>query len=298
MIEIKNLTKKFEGRTALENISFKVERGSVYGLVGFNGAGKTTLIKCIAGVYKPESGEVLIDGQNTFSCAEARSRLFYVPDEIVFQHRTIKKSAEFYSGFFARFSFEMLEKLCKIFELDMNERLTSFSKGMLRQAEMIIAVSSLPEVLLLDEAFDGLDPAKRSLMNNLILDYAAERESSVVVSSHNLHEIADICDHVALIDGKKIVKECSVDDAGADHCRFRLVFNENKSESDFEGFNIKKIKCDGRMITLTLIGSEEENEAKLKALNPLMIEKYPQSLEEVFLEEMEETDYDFRELFS
>lgn len=298
MIEVKNITKGFGGKNAIEDISFEVGIGSIYGLVGFNGAGKTTLLKCIAGVYKPDSGEALIDSKNTFTCPAIRQKMFFAADSFLFPESTMYKTGKFFAGYFPNFSFEMLDKLCGVFGIDKNARLTSFSKGMLRQAELIAGFSAMPEVLLLDESFDGLDPAKRNLMNNLIIDYTAEKNCSVIISSHNLHEISDICDRVALIDGKKIRMDRSVDDIGADRCKFRLVFDAEKNESDFSGFNIKKIKCEGKMVTLSLIGSKDENEAKLREMNPLLIEKFPLSLEEIFLEEMEGSDYDFREIFS
>ena len=153
-------------------------------------------------------------------------------------------------------------------------------------------------MLLLDEAFDGLDPAVRSKMNNMLLDYAAQTECSVLISSHNLHEVSDICDKVALLNGQKIALECSVDEAGAGRCKFRLAFENEKTQADFSSFDIIKFKGDGRMITLSLRGDEEENEAKLRQMNPVLLEKFPLTLEEVFLEEMEGSDYDFTEIFS
>ena len=299
MIELKNITKSFDGKTAVEDISIKVENGSVYGLVGFNGAGKTTLLKCAAGVYKPDFGQSLIDGRNTFDCAEVRQRMFYFSDEQWYpKYASLLKTAQYYAGYYPDFSFDTLDKLCEVFSLDKKAKLSSFSKGMLRQAIMIIGMSANPSVILLDEAFDGLDPAVRARMNSMILDYVAEKGCSVLISSHYLREISDICDRVALINGKKIALECSVDDVGADRCRFRLVFEDEKSESDFAGLDIIKFRSDGKMITLSLRGDADENEAKLRAMNPLLLEKFPLTLEEIFLEEMEGSDYDFREIFS
>lgn len=299
MIEVKNVTKKFGDFTAIEELSFTVNKGSIYGLVGYNGAGKTTLLKTACGVYKADAGEVLIDGKNTFTCAAVRQKLFYVPDDIYFEpYSTIKKTADFYNGFYPHFNYSMLDKLCDIFKLNKNAKLNSFSKGMQRQAEMILGISTTPEYLFLDESFDGLDPAKRNIMNSMIIDYTAEKNASVIISSHNLHEITDICDHVGLINGKHIALDCSVDDISTDRCKFRLVFSEDKAQEDFKAFDIKKFKSDGKIITLSLKGNEDENEQKLRAMKPLLIEKFPLTLEEIFLEEMEDSDYDFREIFS
>lgn len=298
MIEVKSLTKKFGDFTALEDLSFKVDKTSVYGLVGYNGAGKTTLLKTISGVYKADEGEVLIDGVNVFDSTVERQRLFYVPDQIYFEpNSTILSMAKFYCGYYPDFSFDTLDKLCEVFGLDKNAKLNSFSKGMQRQAEMILGMSTNPLILLLDESFDGLDPAKRNLMNKMLVEYVAEKGCSVIVSSHNLHELVDICDHIALINGKKIVLDCCVDDISESRCKFRLVFNDEKTKEDFSNFDCTSINIDGRIITVSIKGDADEAEEQLKLLNPVLIERFPLSLEEIFLEEMEGSDYDFKEIF-
>lgn len=298
MIEVKSLTKKFGDFTALEDLSFKVDKTSVYGLVGYNGAGKTTLLKTISGVYKADEGEVLIDGVNVFDSTVERQRLFYVPDQIYFEpNSTILSMAKFYCGYYPDFSFDTLDKLCEVFGLDKNAKLNSFSKGMQRQAEMILGMSTNPLILLLDESFDGLDPAKRNLMNKMLVEYVAEKGCSVIVSSHNLHELVDICDHIALINGKKIVLDCCVNDISESRCKFRLVFNDEKTKEDFSDFDCTSINIDGRIITVSIKGDADEAEEQLKLMNPVLIERFPLSLEEIFLEEMEGSDYDFKEIF-
>lgn len=275
-----------------------VDKGSVYGLVGYNGAGKTTLLKTVAGIYRADGGSVTVDGVDVFDSADVKRRMFYVPDDLYFNYNSsIEKMAKFYAGYYPKFSFETLDKLCGVFKLDKTARINSFSKGMQRQAAMILGMSTLPEILLLDESFDGLDPAKRNLMNNMLIEYAADRECSIIVSSHNLHELTDICDHIALINGKRIVLDCSVDDISASRCKFRVVFADEKSREDFADFDIKRFDKDGKIVTLSLGGDPEENEKKLNAMSPLLVEKYPLTLEEIFLEEMEDTDYDFKEIF-
>lgn len=298
MIEIREVTKKYGKFTAVYKLSMTVDKGSVYGLVGYNGAGKTTLLKTVAGIYRADGGSVTVDGVDVFDSADVKRRMFYVPDDLYFNYNSsIEKMAKFYAGYYPKFSFETLDKLCGVFKLDKTARINSFSKGMQRQAAMILGMSTLPEILLLDESFDGLDPAKRSLMNNMLIEYAADRECSIIVSSHNLHELTDICDHIALINGKRIVLDCSVDDISASRCKFRAVFADEKSREDFADFDIKRFDKDGKIVTLSLGGDPEENEKKLNAMSPLLVEKYPLTLEEIFLEEMEDTDYDFKEIF-
>lgn len=298
MIEIREVTKKYGKFTAVDKLSMTVDKGSVYGLVGYNGAGKTTLLKTVAGIYRADGGSVTGDGIDVFDSADVKRRMFYVPDDLYFNYNSsIEKMAKFYAGYYPKFSFETLDKLCGVFKLDKTARINSFSKGMQRQAAMILGMSTLPEILLLDESFDGLDPAKRSLMNNMLIEYAADRECSIIVSSHNLHELTDICDHIALINGKRIVLDCSVDDISASRCKFRAVFADEKSREDFADFDIKRFDKDGKIVTISLGGDPEENEKKLNAMSPLLVEKYPLTLEEIFLEEMEDTDYDFKEIF-
>ncbi len=298
MIEINNITKRFGDFTAIENMSFKVENGSIYGLVGYNGAGKTTLLKTIADVYRADGGSVTLDGKKIKDSKEEKERIFYVPDDIYFvANSTMDKMAQFYAGFYPKFNFETYNKLVEVFGLNPKKRLNGFSKGMQRQAEMVLAMSTRPDVLLLDESFDGLDPAKRALMRELIIEYASETGASVIISSHNLHELENMCDHVGLINGKKLVINTSVDDMSASVCKFRVIFNDKRDKEDFTGFDIKDFKRDGKIITMVIAGDYDEVEEKLSDMAPLLLEKYPLTLEEIFLNEMEDKNYDITKIF-
>ncbi len=298
MIEINNVTKVFGDFTAIEDLSFKVENGSIYGLVGYNGAGKTTLLKTIADVYRATRGTITANGRKIADSPREKEKIFYVPDDIYFvANSTMDKMAKFYAGFYPKFNFETYEKLVEIFGLNPKKRLNGFSKGMQRQAEMVLALSSRPEILLLDESFDGLDPAKRALMRELIIEYASETGASVIISSHNLHELENMCDHVGLINGKKLVIDTSVDDMSASICKFRVIFNDKRDKEDFSGFDIKDFKRDGKIITMIVSGDYEEIEQKLSDMAPLLLEKYPLTLEEIFLNEMEDKNYDITKIF-
>ena len=298
MIEINNITKKFDDFTAIENMSFKVDNGSIYGLVGYNGAGKTTLLKIIADVYRATSGTVTLDGKVIKDNAEIKEKIFYVPDDIFFvANSTMDKMAKFYAGFYPKFNFDTYDKLVKLFGLNPQKRLNGFSKGMQRQAEMVLAMSTRPEVLLLDESFDGLDPAKRALTRELIIEYASETGASVIISSHNLHELENMCDHVGLINGQKLVINTSVDDMSASVCKFRVIFNDKRDKEDFKGFDIKNFKRDGKIITMVVAGDYDDVEQKLANMAPLLLEKYPLTLEEIFLNEMEDKEYDITKIF-
>ena len=298
MIEINNVTKKFGDFTAIENMSFKVENGSIYGLVGYNGAGKTTLLKTISDVYRTDGGNITLDGKLIKDSKEQKERIFYVPDDIYFvANSTMDKMAKFYAGFYPKFNYETYGKLVEVFGLNPKKRLNGFSKGMQRQAEMVLAMSTRPDVLLLDESFDGLDPAKRALTRELIIEYASETGASVIISSHNLHELENMCDHVGLINGKKLVINTSVDDMSASICKFRVIFNDKKDKEDFPGIDIKDFKRDGKIITMVVAGDYDEVESKLGDMAPLLLEKYPLTLEEIFLNEMEDKNYDITKIF-
>ena len=298
MIEINNVTKKFGDFTAIENMSFKVENGSIYGLVGYNGAGKTTLLKTISDVYRTDGGNITLDGKLIKDSKEQKERIFYVPDDIYFvANSTMDKMAKFYAGFYPKFNYETYGKLVELFGLNPKKRLNGFSKGMQRQAEMVLAMSTRPDVLLLDESFDGLDPAKRALTRELIIEYASETGASVIISSHNLHELENMCDHVGLINGKKLVINTSVDDMSASICKFRVIFNDKKDKEDFRGIEIKDFRRDGKIITMVVAGDYDEVERKLGDMAPLLLEKYPLTLEEIFLSEMEDKNYDITKIF-
>ncbi|MDD6728914.1 MAG: ABC transporter ATP-binding protein [Eubacteriales bacterium] len=297
MIEIKNITKKFGDFTAIENIKFTVEESSIYGLVGYNGAGKTTLLKTCAGIYKPDGGAVYINDENVYDNGKIRADLFYVPDDLYFPSRaTLNKMRKFYKGYYPNFSDSVYDKMVNAMGLDPNKNISSFSKGMQRQAEVILAMASRPKYMLLDEVFDGIDPQKRNFCKNLFIEYMAETGCSMILSSHNLQEVSDLCDHVALINGKKLTMDVSVDDISAAYRKYRMVFRENVDKSIFSGIENKGITVDGKMATI--IVKSDFDDSRLNALNPVHIDSVNLSLEEVFLNEMEDKDYDITQIFS
>lgn len=299
MLEIKNISKSFGKKKVLDNICLKVEDMSIHGLVGYNGAGKTTLFKIITDVYSKDSGDVLLKGESVHDNEGAKARIFYVPDDLFFMTgASMKKMAAFYSGYYPRFDMKTFERLAEMFSLDINAKIGGFSKGMQRQTEIIFALSAKPDLILLDESFDGLDPAKRNLMKKLLTEFIAETNSSVIISSHNLKELADMCDRIALMNGNSISLNISVDDMAETRFKIRLAFKDEISDEVLEACGLSKIRRDGKIISAKLNGNVEECLAKIEALSPILFDKIPLTLEEVFLEEMEDRDYDFKELFS
>lgn len=300
MIEIKNVTKCYGKYKAIEGISFSVKEGSIYGLIGYNGAGKTTLLKTASGVYKANGGEILYDSENIYDNARQKARLFYAPDDIYFKpYASMNKMAAFYNGYYRNFSYDTFRSLTDVFGLDPKKNLNGFSKGMQRQAELVLAMATNPDFLLLDESFDGLDPQKRQIIKNLVKEYVKDRGAHVIISSHNLHDLEDLCDRFGLINGKKLVLDHDLSDVGNDFTKYRMAFAEDddKFEEDFAMVPLSKFTKDGRLITVTVKGEKEKAEELIRAMNPVYLEQFPMSMEEIFLEEVEGVDYDFSQIF-
>ncbi len=297
MIEVKNITKKFGDFTAIEDINFTVEESSIYGLVGYNGAGKTTLLKVCAGIYKPEGGAVFIDNENVFDNGKIRANMFYVPDDLYFPPAAnLLRMKKIYKGYYPNFSDKVFDKMVEAMGFDPKKNISSFSKGMQRQAEVVLAMATRPKYMLLDEVFDGIDPQKRSFCKNLFLEYMAETGCSMIMSSHNLQEVADLCDRVALINGKRLKMNVSVDDISSAYKKYIMIFTENIDKSMFDGIANKGIKVDGKLVTI--IVAKDFDEKQLLALKPIHIDSVNLSFEEVFLNEMEDKEYDITKIFS
>lgn len=299
MIEVKNLTKRFGKFMALQDISLTVKTGSIYGLVGYNGAGKTTLLKNISGIYKPENGEVLFDGENIFNNEKKKEELFFMPDDLYFSpYANMKKMAEFYKGYYSRFDINTFNRLVEAFGLDPKKRINGFSKGMQRQAEMVFALSTHPKLLLLDESFDGIDPQKRLLMKGLLKETISENNTTVIISSHNLQELENLCDHIGIINGKKISITGAVDDLSRGKTKFRLAFAREFTLDEFRDINCENLIKDGQLAMFTINGDTREEEEQIKLLAPAVTEKISLSLEEIFLQEMEGKEYDYKSILA
>lgn len=258
MIEVKGVTKKFGGFTAVEDISFMVEDSSIYGLIGYNGAGKTTLLKTAAGIYKPDSGKVLLDGENSYDNGAVREKLFYIPDDMYFvTNSTVESMAKFYKGMYSSFDEELFDRILALFSLNKRARLRSFSKGMKRQAEIAFALASRPDFMLLDEVFDGLDPQKKETCKNLFLEYIAESKCSIIISSHSLSDLSGICDHVGLVNGKKLTFSCSIDDIPTVNRKFRIIFSAPVEKEVLEALPVKKLQVQGNGAFFHVLGADK-----------------------------------------
>ena len=293
MLEIKNITKKFGDKTALENLSFTVPEGSVFGLIGSNGSGKSTLLRIISGVFKPDGGSAEIDGISTYENPELKEKCFFISDYPYFYNNsTLDSMASFYRNFYPAWDEAKFEKLCSIFPIRKKDRLINMSKGMQRQAALMTALSACPKYLMLDEIFDGLDPVVRQLIKKLIMELVSDNKTTVIIASHNLRELEDVCDHIGLIHKGGVVMEKDLDEAKLGIHRVQAVFENELGEGVFNDLDIVSVKKQGRMMTFTIKGDGQAIEKAIQAQKPIYMEMLPLTLEEVFISEMEAVGYD------
>ncbi|MGX8710333.1 ABC transporter ATP-binding protein [Clostridium sp. KNHs216] len=299
MIEAKKLTKKFGATTALDEISFSIGSGSVFGLVGSNGAGKSTFLRTLAGIYKPDGGEVLLDGAAPFENSEVKSQIFFISDFPYFlPQATLREMAGFFSRIYPGWSQKRFEELCGLFPIDSKSKIVNMSKGMQRQAAIICAIATQPSCLLLDEVFDGLDPVMRQLLKRIVSGEVAQRGMTVIIASHNLRELEDFCDHVGLFHKGGVVFERDLDELKLGINKVQAVFKPMPEISAFAPLEIIKTEMHGSLINLVIRGSKDEILEKINGLNPVFAEVLPLTLEEVFISEMEVAGYDLENILN
>ena len=299
MIEIKGVTKKFDNKfTALDNIDLNIPTGTAFGLLGSNGAGKSTILRLISGIYKQEEGTVKADGEDIFDNVSVKERVFFIDDETVqFSKFTLKDLKNFYKGFYPNFSEELFETLRAQVNLPMDKRIDRFSKGMKRQAIVIVGLACKTDYLLLDEAFDGLDPTMRIIVKKMLVDAMLDRNLTAIISSHNLKEINEVCDTVALLHKGKILFNRDLDSVKGNIHKVQAAFAvDYNGKEDFEGLDVLHYERTGSVCYLIIKGSEEEIRENLKVKKPLVLDIVPLSLEEIFIYEMEGLGYDSAEI--
>jgi len=280
MLEMKNVTKTFGDFHALEDLSLHVPRGSVYGLVGPNGAGKTTIIRHLTGIYQPDSGSVTLDGQPVWNDPAVKERIGYIPDDIFyFPSATLEDMHGFYRRMYETFDETLYGKLNEVFHLPAGP-IRRFSKGMQKQAAFHLTLATAPEALILDEPVDGLDPVMRRQVMSLILDHVAERGTTVLISSHNLRELEDVCDQVGIVNHGKMLLEKSLADMQGGTVKLQIVGEAPA------GLEILHQSRSGRLNTFILRSSCEEVRARAEAMNPAYFDVLPLSLEEIFIYEL------------
>lgn len=287
MIEVKKLVKTFDGFTALDSATLTVPKGAVYGLVGPNGAGKSTLLRHITGVYKQDSGQVLVNGVPVFENRHAKERIVSIPDDwFYYNQSTIREMAKLYAGMYPQFDGGRFEKLRELFHLPEKKPIRRMSKGMQRQAAFWITMSCLPEYLVLDEPVDGLDPVMRRQVWQMLLDDVSARGTTVLLSSHNLRELEDVCDHVGIMDKGKVLLERTLSDLQDNTVKLQVAYKTAEEPTLPTELQILHHTQVGRVHTYIMRGSSEEICRRMQITDPVLLEAIPLTLEEIFIYEL------------
>jgi ABC-2 type transport system ATP-binding protein len=297
MIKAYNLTKRFDDFTALDSFSTQIPEGTIYGLVGSNGSGKSTLLRTISGIYRPDAGSVEVEGKAPFENPDVKNHIFHVADDLYFlPQSTMNDMADFYGGLYSGFDAETYKATCERFPINPKGKINNFSKGMKRQVALILALSCQPKYLLLDEAFDGLDPVIRGALRKILADQIAERGMTVVIASHNLRELEDLCDFMGLLHQGKVIFEREIDEVKLGFCKVQAAFTVQPDRAALEQMNVMQLEQTGSVLSMIVRGNSTEILDYMDTLNPLFVETVPLTLEEVFVHEMEAVGYDYNKI--
>ena len=298
MIEARNVVKAFDGFRALDGLTMTVPKGSVYGLVGPNGAGKSTLLRHVTGIYRQDSGEVLLEGEPIYENPAAKARISSIPDELYyFLSASTRDMARFLKGFYPKFDQNRYKTLRDLFsQVDEKRPMRRLSKGMQKQAAFWLAMCCRPDILVLDEPVDGLDPVMRRQVWSLLMGDVAQRGTTVLVSSHNLRELEDVCDHVGILSRGKVLLQRSLTDLQDNVVKMQIVFQEPEMPKLPEDLNLLHVTQVGRIHTLIVRGSSDVIKSRLAAFQPILMEALPLTLEEIFIYELGGEDYAVRDI--
>lgn len=297
MIQIKGLTKSFGNTTVLEKLECTIKTGCIYGLIGANGAGKSTLMRIITGIYQKDGGTIIIDEKELIDDASLKEKIVYIADDLYFfKNYTIDQMIHFYKVMYPKYDEKYAINLCETLKLDRTKRIENFSKGMKRQTALILALATNAEYMFFDETFDGIDPVVRNLMKKMIAEKMEDNGSTMVVSSHNLRELEDICDNLGLLYKGGILFESEVDTLKTNMFKIQISLKEEFSKADFDEFNILSFKKTGSVATVIIEGERKACEEKLKSKNPIILDFLSLTLEEIFIYQMEVLGYEFNKV--
>ncbi len=302
MIEIKDVTMRFDKNkgdkerfTAVDHVSIEIPDSCIYGFLGSNGAGKSTLMRLMCGVYPCSEGSIKIDGREVFNDPEAKGKIFFVNDETIqYSTYTLKDLKNYYKSYYPEFSDEVFDRLTAKLSLPQNKRMSQFSKGMKRQAVVVAALSCKTKYIMLDEAFDGLDPAMRKIIKTMIVDELMDRNAAMIVSSHNVAEINELCDRAMLIHQGHLIFANEIDEIKSSFCKVQTALSGKvmtKEMAEQAGLNIMQFSTMGSVAQMIARGSADECIAKLRSLSPILLEAVPLTLEEIFIYELEVRGY-------
>lgn len=297
MIKIENLSKKYDKVNVLDNLNCTIKDGSIYGLVGSNGAGKSTLLRLINGIFIPDKGSILIDGEPVFENELIKQNLVFVPDDLFFYPGyTLLDTAKYYEAMYQQFDMEYLKHLANTLKLDLNRKINTFSKGMKRQCALICALATHSKYMFFDETFDGLDPVIRNTMKKIIAKQMENDNTTIVMTSHNLRELEDICDNLGLLHKGGILFESDIDTIKTNMYKVQISLKNDFSIDSFKDIEVLNYKKIGSVATLIINDKNKDSKKKLEKLNPIILDFLPLTLEEVFIYEMEALGYEFNEI--
>ena len=297
MIKVNNITKYFDSFKALDNLTMNVKKGTIYGLVGPNGAGKTTIINHITGMLRANSGDVTIDGEPVYENEKIKQRLLSISDDwFYYSTYTVKQMASFYKSIYKNFNDERYETIKKLLNIDEKRQIRKFSKGMKKQVAFWLSLSAQPDVLILDEPLDGLDPVMRKQVLNLVISDVAEREMTVLVSSHNLRELEDICDWVGIIHKGKMIIEKPLDDLKGSVQKYQIVVDEEKYNQLERDSDVLHVSKTGSVSSVIVRGTADVTDKKMAKYSSILCERISLTLEEVFIYELGGLGYDFKNI--
>ena len=297
MIKADNLTKRFQGVTAVDHIHAEIQDGTVFGLIGTNGAGKSTFLRMAAGILKPDEGTITLDGEAVFEDIRVKARCFYIPDEPYFLgNGTADDMKTFYQGIYPNFDTDRFGRLLKSFELDGRRKIQTFSKGMKKQLAVLLGICAGTDYLFCDETFDGLDPVMRQTVKSLFANDIEERHLTPVIASHNLRELEAICDHVGLLHRGGMLLSKDLDDMKMNIHKIQCVLPAGLDRTNLQDLDIMTTEQRGSLLTLTVRGQKEEIQARMQSYHPVFFEMIPLSLEEIFISETEVAGYDIKKL--
>ncbi|HIS12158.1 MAG TPA: ABC transporter ATP-binding protein [Candidatus Onthocola stercoravium] len=293
MIEIKNLKKSFDTNVVLSDLCSNIPDNAIYGLIGANGSGKSTLLRLINSIYKPDEGTILIDGVSSYDNEEVKKEMVFVPDDLYFYPGySLYDTAKFYQAMYPKFNLEFVFDTARKLKLDFNKSINTFSKGMRRQCAIICALATNAKYIFFDETFDGIDPVVRQYFKKLIAKQMTKQDTTIIMTSHNLRELEDICDNLGLISEHKILFESDVNSLKTDMIKVQISFKNDFDESLFAKLDVLSFKKIGKVATL-IIKDKKGSKKYLESLKPVILDYLPLTLEEIFIYQMEALGYEF-----
>lgn len=294
MIKIDKLSKKYDKDYVLKDLSCTIKDNSIYGLVGANGSGKSTLLRTIMGIYDTDGGDITVDGSKVYDNDVIKQKMVFVQDDLYFNSNyTLMDTARYYEAMYKNFDMNYLKELANMLNLSLNKKISTFSKGMKRQCALICAISTNADYMFFDETFDGLDPVIRNTMKKILIKQMNKKNTTIVMTSHNLRELEDICDNLGLLYQGGILFESDVDTIKTNMFKVQLSFEKNFDKDDFEDFNILSFKKQGSVATIIIKDTDGKSKKKIEKMKPLILDYLPLTLEEVFIYEMEALGYEF-----